>query len=73
MLCDKYTTNDYYVQMAVAWLISICYIKYPVSTTKYIENNKLDNFTHNKAIQKIKDSYRVSPEDKKFLNKFKRK
>lgn len=73
ILCDKYNTSDYYVQMAIAWLISICYIKYPIQTLKYIENNKLDNFTHNKAIQKIRESYRVDSSDKDILNKLKRK
>ncbi len=72
-LCDKYNTNDYYVNMAVAWLISICYIKYPGITIKYIKNNKLDDFTHNKAIQKIRESYRVGREDKDYLNSLKRK
>lgn len=72
-LCDKYNTSDYYVQMAIAWLISICYIKYGDRTLKYIKNNKLDDFTHNKLIQKIKDSYKVSAEDKEFLNKLKRR
>ena len=36
-------------------------------------NNKLDDFTHNKAIQKIRESYMVSSEDKEYLNSFKRK
>lgn len=72
-LCDKYNASDYYVQMAIAWLISICYIKYPSVTLEYIKNNRLDNFTHNKAIQKIRESYRVSSEDKEFLNGLKRK
>lgn len=72
ILCDKYNTGDYYVQMAVAWLISICYIKYRDNTLKYIKNNKLDDFTHNKAISKIRDSYRVSDGDKVFLNSLKR-
>lgn len=72
-LCDKYNTDDYYVEMAVAWLISICYIKYPKVTLGYIKNNKLNNFTHNKAIQKIRESYRVPKEDKEILNKLKRK
>ena len=72
-LCDKYNTDDYYVQMAVAWLISICFIKYRDRTIEYIKNNKLDNFTHNKAIQKIKESYRVSYEDMEYLNSLKRK
>lgn len=72
-LCDSYNTEDYYVEMAVAWLISICYIKYPKVTFDYIKNNKLNNFTHNKAIQKIRESYRVSLEEKEILNKLKRK
>lgn len=72
-LCDKYNTDDYYVEMAVSWLISICYIKYPKITFNYIKNNKLNNFTHNKAIQKIRDSYRVPLEDKEILNILKRK
>lgn len=71
-LCDKYNTSDYYVNMAVAWLISICYIKYKDKTTNYLKNNKLDNFTHNKIISKIRDSYRVEKEDKVYLNSLKR-
>ena len=73
MLCDKYNTTDYYVQMATSWLISACFIKYRDKTIKYIKDNKLDNFTHNKAIQKIKESFRVSPEDKILVEKYKRK
>lgn len=73
MLCDQYSTNDYYVQMAVAWLISICYITFPSITIKYIKDNELDDFTHNRAIQKIRDSYRVSSNDKEFLCGLKRK
>ena len=73
MLCDMYNTNEYYGQMAVAWLISICFIKYRDRTLKYIKNNKLDNFTHNKAIQKIRESYRVDSRDKDILSKLKRK
>ncbi len=72
-LCNNYNTNDYYVKMAVAWLISICYIKYPDATLDYIKNNKLDDFTHNKVISKIKDSQRVSKEKKKYLDTLRRK
>lgn len=71
-LCDKYNMKEYYARMSVAWLISICYIKYSSVTLKYIKNNKLDDFTHNKAIQKIRESYRVSREDKDYLNTLKR-
>lgn len=72
-LTDKYNTDDYYVEMAVAWLISICYIKYSSITKKYLENNKLNTFTHNKSIQKIRESKRVSLDLKDELCKLKRK
>lgn len=71
-LCDQNKTDYYYVKMAVAWLISICYIKYPKETLIYLKNNKLDNWTHNKAIQKIRESRRIDPPTKKYLNTLKR-
>lgn len=49
--------NDYYVMMANAWLVSICYIKYPNKTKVIL--NKLDDITRRKAISKINDSKRV--------------
>lgn len=67
LLCDKYQSNDYYVKMAIAWLISICYIKYPNETLIYIKCNKLDKWAHNKAIQKIRESKRVNKETKNML------
>lgn len=63
-LCDKYNNDKYYVNMAVAWLISICYIKYKNITLKYLHNNSLDKFTYNKAIQKIIESKRISKDEK---------
>lgn len=67
-IANKIRNNDYYVKMANAWLISICYIKYPFKTRKFLCNNNLDVWTHNKAISKINDSRRVSIEDKKDLS-----
>ncbi len=63
----------YYVRMAIAWLISVAYVKYPSITIKYIKNNSLDDFTYNKALQKIIESYRVSAKDKEIIKKLKRK
>ena len=65
--------EDYYVKMGVAWAISIFYIKQPQLTLPLLQENNLDNFTHNKAIQKIRESFRVSKEDKEMLNGLKRK
>lgn len=66
-------SDDYYAQMGIAWAISVCYVKYPLKTLPYIENNTLDDFTHNKAISKIIESYRVSKGDKDKLRALKRK
>ena len=66
-ICDSIKSDEYYVKMAISWLISICYIKYPKETLKYLNHNKLDKFTHNKAIQKIMESKRISKEEKDIL------
>ena len=71
-LLEAIKHEDYYVKMGVAWAISIFYIKQPQLTLKLIKQNNLDDFTHNKAIQKIRESFRVSNEDKEMLNRLKR-
>lgn len=64
--------DGYYVKMAVAWAISICYIKFPKKTFELLQNNKLDSFTYNKALQKIIESYRVSKEEKEKIRAMKK-
>ena len=65
-------SNQYYVQMAVAWAISICLIKFYDKTIEYLEQAKIDKFTYNKAIQKAIESYRISDEQKTELRKMKK-
>lgn len=65
--------EGYYVRMGVAWALSMCYIKFPEKVRELLENNDMDDFTHNKTIQKIRESYRVSREEKESLKKLKRK
>ncbi|WP_139994936.1 DNA alkylation repair protein [Paenibacillus paridis] len=72
-LLDQTKRETYYVQMAVAWAISICYIKLPGPTLAYLENNSLDDFTYNKALQKITESYRVDQTSKQIIRGMKRK
>ena len=64
--------EGYYVKMAVAWAVSICYVQFPASTKVFLAKNQLDDFTQNKAIQKIRESYRVSKEEKEELKQFRR-
>ena len=62
-----------YVKMAVAWLIATALAKFPDKTVKIIESKSLDAWTHNKAIQKACESFRVDEEQKKYLKTLKRK
>ncbi|WP_252236770.1 DNA alkylation repair protein [Clostridium sp. CH2] len=72
-ILDNIHHDGYYVKMAAAWAISICYIKYPEKTIKYLKSNKLDDFTYNKALQKIIESYRVDKDEKNIIRNMKRK
>ena len=72
-IADNIKSKEYYVQMANAWLLSICYIKQKDKTLKYLKNSSLDTFTFNKTISKICDSYRVSKEEKEYLKTLKGK
>lgn len=69
----KIKSHKYYVQMAIAWLLSISYIKQKEKTIAFLNNNDLDDFTYNKALQKIMESYRVSKEEKEIIKGMKRK
>lgn len=61
----------YYVQMAIAWAVSDAFIKYKEKVRALLKKQKLSKFTQNKAIAKIRESYRVSEEDKAEILNFK--
>lgn len=67
-IIENYKYNDYYAHMGAAWLVSICYIKYPEETTKFLLISHIDTKTYNKSIQKIIESTKV---DKKIKEKVK--
>lgn len=69
---DNIKSDKYYINMAEAWLICELYINYPQEIEKYLKNNKLNKFTHNKAIAKIRESFRVSKSKKDYINTLKR-
>lgn len=69
---DSITSKDYYVQMAIAWAVSICLIKHYDETVEYLRNCKLDKFTFNKSLQKAIESYRVTEDKKQYLRKMKK-
>ena len=59
--------EEYYIKMALAWLVAECFIKYPDETLGFLQTTKLPKWTYNKAISKICDSLRVTPEQKDIL------
>lgn len=65
-------SEKYYVQMALAWAISVCLIKFFEKTIEYLNNCELDEFTYQKAIQKAIESYRINNEKKEILKKLKK-
>lgn len=69
-LCETHK-DHYYVKMGIAWLISECYINFKGRTLTFLKSKKLDSWTHNKSIQKIIESNRVTDDDKKLLRSFK--
>ena len=71
-LAEIFKCDKYYARMGAAWLLSICFIKYPEETLKFLKNTKIDNFTYNKSIQKICESYRVDKATKQKLKLTKR-
>ena len=70
--CNNIKSEEYYVKMAISWLLSICYIKYPSNTLTFLKTANLDKFTHNKTISKICDSKRVNIETKNMLKKLRK-
>lgn len=71
-ILDNIKSEEYYVSMAEAWLVAEIFIKYSKAGEKYLKNNKLNSFTVNKAISKIRDSYRVKEEVKDGILQYKK-
>ena len=69
----KIRIEDYYINMMRAWLFQVALVKKWEITIKYIENNSLDIFTHNKTISKSCDSYRIDKTKKEYLKNLRRR
>ncbi|MBQ7165033.1 MAG: DNA alkylation repair protein [Clostridia bacterium] len=65
--------SPYYVSMAVAWLLSVCAVKFREETLAYLAGTKIDDKTYNRTVRKITDSYRVDEQTKNMLKKTLRK
>jgi len=61
------TGEDYYLKMMVAWFFATALAKQYDETVPYLEDHRLPEWTHKKAIQKALESFRVTPEHKAYL------
>jgi len=61
------TGDDYYLKMMVAWFFATALAKQYDETVPYLEDHRLPEWTHKKAIQKALESFRVTPEHKAYL------
>ena len=71
-LFEEIKSEDYYVKMAVAWAVSMCYVNQQTVTIPFLRDNKLDDFTFNKSLQKICESLKPSAEEKTVIKSMKR-
>ncbi len=65
--------EEYYINMAVAWYFATALAKQYNSAVEFIKESKLKVWTHNKAIQKARESRRITQSQKEYLNTLKRK
>ena len=70
-ICAAESDERYYVQMGAAWAIAELFIKQCEITLAFLESKRAVKFIQNKAISKIRDSFRVSKADKEALLKYK--
>ena len=64
---SRVESDEYYINMMIAWYFATALAKQYDAVIPFIENRALSPWTHNKAIQKSVESYRVTPEHKEYL------
>lgn len=69
----KVQSEEYYIKMMQAWYFATALAKQYDSAVRYIEEERLEIWTHNKTIQKAVESYRITKEQKEYLKTLKRK
>ncbi len=66
-MVSEVRSDEYYINMMIAWYFATALAKQYDVILPYLENQVLDRWTHNKAIQKSVESYRITPEQKEYL------
>ena len=71
-IIEEVKNDFYYTKMGIAWILCELMIKFRDKCMEYLKVSKLDDFTFNKAIQKMNESFRISDDDKIYLKSLKR-
>ena len=64
-------SEAYYLNMMIAWVFATALAKQWDATILYLEEEKLSDWVHHKTIQKARESYRITPEQKEYLKTLK--
>ncbi|MBE6115290.1 MAG: DNA alkylation repair protein [Erysipelotrichaceae bacterium] len=70
--CSNIDSEEYYIEMAQAWLLATAAINYFYDVELILKDGKLNMFTHNRTIQKAVESFRISTENKERLRALRR-
>lgn len=70
---DAIAHEHYYVRMGVAWAVSMAYVAHPARVLPFLQDNHMDDWTHNKALQKIIESRQVDDAAREMMRSLKRK
>lgn len=63
--------EGYYAKMAAAWAVSICFVKFPAQTMRFLNEGGLEAFIYQKSLQKITESYKVDAKTKAIIRRMK--
>ena len=67
------SSDEYYINMMRAWYFATALANHYEETLAFLEENTLDVWTHNKTIQKARESFRITAEQKAYLKTLKRR
>ena len=70
-MVSEIRSEEYYINMVIAWYFATALAKQYDAVLPYIEQGRLSVWTHNKTIQKAIESYRITPEQKAYLKTLK--
>lgn len=70
-IVESIKTDEYYINMAIAWLMSVALVKQHDTAEEFLRNGDLSAWVRNKSIQKAVESYRITPEQKAHLKTLK--